>query len=375
MSRQLRKLRKDQDLEIVDSESDGEIVQQQKPNLFALLEQESLPSDGNESEKVEEVIVVTPNNAKRKKKKKVKDEVERAVEEVNAKLGKIAMEGDIGQVFDRQENLFQLERRHFDSEAELYREFKMGSKSRAKIRGIVPKKNGWPIVPVLGVKMSMVLDEGGIKYFEILHSDDYAAIQKTFRHYVQTHDPQLLMELSGQYPFHLDTLLQLSEVFQRQNQIATASDYVQRCLYSLEQIFHTHFKFHQGNCRVLYDIPENRVLHLALFRHIGYVSRLGCWRSALELQKLLYCLDPEFDPLCAYQGLHTLALKAAEYEWAIKLIQSHEAQNSYCPGSQYSFALCKWELEHLRGFDHSSSSLELKKAICEFPSIMQGNLV
>jgi hypothetical protein len=377
MSRQLRKLQKDKELEIVEADSDNDVVQPPKQNLFALLEQETLPSGGSESEKPEKTNIVPQTTSKKKKKKKKRadiDEVEKAIEEVNAKMGQVSMENHTVQS-DVQENLFRLEKRFFDSEAELYREFRMGSKSKNKIRGIVSKKEGWPLVPSFGATMSLVLEDQGIKYFEIFHSDDYEAIQKTFYHCVQTHNPQLLMDLLRQNPFHLDALLQMSEVFKGQDEIQTASDYVQRCLYCLEQTFHHNFKFQQGDCRLLYDIPENRILHLALFRHIDYVSRLGCWRSALELQKLLYSLDPEFDPLCAYLGLHVLAIKSGEYEWGTKLFCSSTDQTSFCPGGRYSFALCKWEMERERGFNHESSSLELKRAICEFPSIMRCNHV
>lgn len=89
-------------------------------------------------------------------------------------------------------------------------------------------------------------------------------------------------------PYHVDTLLQLSEALMHQDQSDVGVDLLERALYAFQSAFHMSFNFTSvSNCYLDYRVQENRSLFIALFRYIFYVASRGCFRSALEYSKML----------------------------------------------------------------------------------------
>lgn len=68
----------------------------------------------------------------------------------------------------------------------------------------------------------------------------------------------------------------------------------------------------------------DRSFFIALFRHILNVGRKGCYRTALELCKLLLNLSPDDDPLAVSLMLDFYALRAQEYSWLVALYDLYE---------------------------------------------------
>lgn len=93
--------------------------------------------------------------------------------------------------------------------------------------------------------------------------------------------------LLSRAPYHVDTLLQLSEYLMHQDQSEVAVDLLERALYALQSAFHVSFNFASGNCQLDYRVQENRSLFVGLFRYIYYVASRSCYRSALEYSKIL----------------------------------------------------------------------------------------
>lgn len=99
------------------------------------------------------------------------------------------------------------------------------------------------------------------------------------------------------FPYHIDSLLQLSEVCKANGDAAMGAELIgiffalfnnlERALYSFEKTFHPMFNLSTGTSRLDFDRVENRSLFLALFRHVDVIARKGCWRTAFEFQKLL----------------------------------------------------------------------------------------
>lgn len=67
-----------------------------------------------------------------------------------------------------------------------------------------------------------------------------------------------------------------------------------------------------------------RSLFIALFRHILNVGQKGCYRTALELCKLLLNLSPDDDPLAVSLMIDFYALRAQEYSWLVALYDTYE---------------------------------------------------
>jgi hypothetical protein len=201
------------------------------------------------------------------------------------------------------------------------------------------------------------LDDGVIpadyKEFQLVYSQEYKMTQESFYEAIYTHDPAFLFQVLQKNPCHLDSLLQASEIYKQQGEVNGAIDFISRLLYYLESCFHHSFQITSGKVGVPYDIVENRILHLGIWKHISYLTRKGVWRCCFEFQKLLYSLDRITDPLCSLLYLDIFALKSLQYEWLDEFWTTFNEElgleHDY-PGMCYSIAIAKWELERKRGF-------------------------
>jgi hypothetical protein len=116
----------------------------------------------------------------------------------------------------------------------------------------------------------------------------------------------------------------------------------ERSLFHFETAFHPSFNLTSSKCRLTYKRIENRPFYIALFKYLDYVSRKGCWRTALEFGKLILSLSPENDPLGMILLLDTLALRAEDsVEWLISAYEHWKGVKGLdlLPNWAYSIAL------------------------------------
>jgi hypothetical protein len=60
-------------------------------------------------------------------------------------------------------------------------------------------------------------------------------------------------------------------------------------LLAFEKSFHPLFNIAKGcNNRLPFNRVENRPVYFAIFGHIDFMGKKGCWRTSLEWQKLLF---------------------------------------------------------------------------------------
>lgn len=52
-------------------------------------------------------------------------------------------------------------------------------------------------------------------------------------------------------------------------------------------------------------------------KHIQFVGQRACYRTALELSKMLLSLNPVEDPLAIVLSIDYYALRAKEFKWLI----------------------------------------------------------
>lgn len=187
--------------------------------------------------------------------------------------------------------------RHLDAEAEMKRMF--GSRvvnKESRTAGRVLKRSkmttpkvDWPPYKKQGLSMELLKTTSNqISYFAFQHDDEYQDAQLEFLNGVAMHDPNALMALLARHPYHIDCLLQVSEMAKQSGDWSVAGDFVERALYACERAFHPHFTFSSGTARLSYQRSENRSFFLAIFRHIQFLARRGCWRTAFEFNKLLF---------------------------------------------------------------------------------------
>lgn len=194
---------------------------------------------------------------------------------------------------------------------------------RKKVSLVSPRDTWFPEAPGL----AMVLDSeatneraNGIRYFRYVYEGSYSRIQNEYRVLVGTHDPNMLVDLLNRHPYHVDTLLQLAELYRQMGELERAAEMVERALYVLETAWNIGFKPYDGTCRLRFDILENRSLYVALFRYSQLLTRRGLHRTALEIGKLLLNFDPETDPMGMLMLSDSYALLCGEYQWVEDMV-------------------------------------------------------
>ncbi|KAK9819275.1 hypothetical protein WJX81_004556 [Elliptochloris bilobata] len=179
----------------------------------------------------------------------------------------------------------------------------------------------------------------GVPRFRYTHSPAYLAVQTMFQECQETHDPNAIVQLLGQHPYHIDALLALFDLHRATGQHEYAEELLQRCLYALEMAWPPSFR---PQARVDFEEEQNRPLFVALFRHIQGLSRRGLHATALEVAKLALGLDPS-DPLGLLLYVDFLALRAQQWDFLERLVAEWPGAGLAClPNFAFSLPLGHW---------------------------------
>lgn len=114
------------------------------------------------------------------------------------------------------------------------------------------------IILSLGISMRYVEQTGNVQMFAYEHSAAYQAVQRDFLAAVESLNPDNVVAIINAHPYHVDALLQLSELCRMSEDLPMAADLVERALYALECAFHPLFNLAQGNCRLDYRCQASR---------------------------------------------------------------------------------------------------------------------
>ncbi|KFU85773.1 Transcription factor 25, partial [Chaetura pelagica] len=246
--------------------------------------------------------------------------------------------------------LLYVEHRNLNPENELKRYFgaravlgdqRPRPRQRQHVRStwLTAPKNTWPRYSKTGITMQLVDTRRGVRFFAFEHHREYQQVQFKFLDAVESMDPNNIVLLLQMNPYHVDSLLQLSDVCRMQEDQEMARDLVERALYSLECSFHPVFSLTSGTCRLDYRRPENRAFFLALFKHLMFLEKRGCPRTALEFCKLILSLDPENDPLCMLLLIDFLSLRAREYTFLTRMFQEWENHQNLSQLPNFAFSV------------------------------------
>ncbi|XP_040904956.1 transcription factor 25 isoform X2 [Toxotes jaculatrix] len=240
-------------------------------------------------------------------------------------------------------------------------------------------KDSWPRFSRPGISMTLLQTKDGIQYFTFEHTRDYQQVQFKFLDAVESMDPNNIVALLQLNPYHIDSLLQLSDVCRIQEDQEMARDLIERALYSFECAFHPLFSLTSGTSRLDYLRPENRAFYLALYKHMMFLEKRGCPRTALEYCKLILSLDPDCDPLCMLLLIDFLMLRSREYQSLLQLHQDWEEHRnlSQLPNFAFSTALCHFHLSQQEDMDSDERDKEkhkadqmLQNALIMFPGVL-----
>ncbi|KAF8945009.1 Transcription factor 25 [Haplosporangium gracile] len=333
--------------------------------------------------------------SKNKKKKKGKavvksmeemsvEEFERSLQQMNQQLGSLLTEGGIFRkaTVTPLNQLLAVDTRFLDADAEMKKMFgarvvnsEIKDRRYAKVakKALLAQPRGtWPVRKASGLSMEIVDQDEKEKNttFKVVHSEYYQRTQLKFLAAVASYDPNNLVALLRESPFHIDSLLQLSEVSKHNGDNSLAGEFIEQALFAFEKSFHSLFNIASGGVRLSFQEVENRSFFLALHRHIQFLGRRGCWRTAFEFNKLLLSLDPKHDELGSLLSIDFFALKAQEYVYLQKLYERLQEEHGLgqLPNFAYSMALAQFHLETAQGKAHDESSKLLQRAILLFPS-------
>lgn len=237
-------------------------------------------------------------------------------------------------------------------------------------------KSDWPPYKRNGLSMENVETKDGITYYAFRHSEQYQDVQLEFLSAIATHNPEALLFLTRRYPYHVDSLLQLSEIAKQSGDWTAAGDFIERALYACERALHPQFSLSTGTARLSYTKSENRSFFLVIFRQIQFLTRRGCWKTASEFNKLLFSLDPINDPLGALLSLDYHALSAKDYEYVIKMHdewktdgQLYPVDLSNMPNFAYSAAYAKFKISEKNKSTQEESGKMIQEAIKKYPLV------
>ncbi|GLB03050.1 hypothetical protein AtubIFM57258_006526 [Aspergillus tubingensis] len=227
-------------------------------------------------------------------------------------------------------------------------------------------RDEWPRSPSGGLGMELVEKlQNGSTMYKIVHNSSYTDVQRQFDMCVESMDPQRMIHLLQYNPYHISTLLQVSEIAKHQGDHAVSADLLERALFNIGRSAHSSFSnlVKQGQAKLDFVHMENRELWLVGWRYIANLGMKGTWRTAYEWAKLLLSLN-ETDPYCIRLLIDHLALRGREYAHFVDLCTQTRLSKEWeaLPNIQCSLALT-----YLRLNKPKECREQLRRAMSRYP--------
>lgn len=191
----------------------------------------------------------------------------------------------------------------------------------------------------------------GVKYFafkknftvheRVSNTQFYASV-------VISPDHDALIALLRNYPYHAETLLQVSMVLLRQgSDKSTSNALVEKCLFVFDRCFHKFFhdllsEAANGLIRLPYESFMNRQFYLCIFRYIINLGERATFFTSLSFCKFLLSVSPTEDPLGVRYFIDFYAIMSGEYKYLTQLANSPLVTcytKWYTPGIAFSTVL------------------------------------
>ncbi|KAF2035529.1 DUF654-domain-containing protein [Setomelanomma holmii] len=231
----------------------------------------------------------------------------------------------------------------------------------------VQGKEEWPRATSGGLGMEVIEKRAdGIVEYRFVHNRTYQDVQQQFQVCVASMDPERMVQLLHFNPYHISTLLQVSEIAKQQRDNATASDLLERALFTFGRSVHSTLSNNlaAGKARLDFRRPENREFWLAIWRYIGTLTVRATWRTAFEWAKLMLSMDPEQDPYCIRLIIDQLALRGRDPRAVVDLVETDYLQRLWKVPPNLAFSVA---LAHDRLKQPQKARSTLRNAIKEYP--------
>ncbi len=231
-------------------------------------------------------------------------------------------------------------------------------------------KEEWPLASSGGLSMEHTPDPSSFeKLYNVMHSSAYQETQRRFRMVVESYDPQQMITLLVLCPYHIATLLQVSEIAKHQGDHSVSGDLLERALFSFGRSVHSSFPMalREGTARIPFDKSANRELYLTIWRYIRNLEMRGTWKTAFEWAKLLLQLNTLSDPYGVTLMIDQLALRGRSHDQLLKLASDVAYGNAWrhLPNIQISLVLA-----YLRSKQPREARKQLALCIHHYPYII-----
>lgn len=207
-------------------------------------------------------------------------------------------------------------------------------------------KEDWP--QATGGGLGMEVEEkraDGTVLYRFVHNTAYQDVQSQFETCVASMDPQRMILLLQHNPYHISTLLQVSEIAKQDRDHSTSGDLLERALFSFGRAVHSTFSksLAEGKARLDFRRPENREFWLASWRYIQNLTMRATWRTVYEWAKMLLSLSPEDDPYGIWLVLDQYALRSRQDLDYLNVSRNpiFKAVHDSMPNVQFSQALAE----------------------------------
>jgi hypothetical protein len=231
-------------------------------------------------------------------------------------------------------------------------------------------KEEWPVATSGGLGMEIIekKSDGTVEY-AFVHNRMYQDVQGQFDTCVASMDPQRMVLLLQHNPYHISTLLQVSEIAKQERDHTTSGDLLERALFSFGRAVHSTFSsnLQQGKARLDFRRPENREFWLAACRYISNLGMRSTWRTVYEWSKLLLSLDPENDPYCISLVIDQYAIRGRQPQNFLDLVDNpiFTSKWKHLPNVQLSRALAL-----IRVGEAAKGKQSLYTAVSRFPWVV-----
>ncbi|KAJ9650229.1 hypothetical protein H2198_010454 [Neophaeococcomyces mojaviensis] len=249
--------------------------------------------------------------------------------------------------------------------------------SRGKALGALAKRRNcfmqgredWPLATSGGLSMEAVPSTTFEKQYNVLHNPMYQQAQWHFRQAVESMQAENMIGLLSIYPYHIASLLQVSEIAKHQGDSLVAGDLLERALFSFGRSVHSSFPaaMRSGVARVPFNKPANRELYLTIWRYIRNLEQRGTWKTAFEWCKLLLQLNTLSDPYGVTLMIDQVALRGRQHEQFLELASddAYASPWSYLANIQISKSLAL-----LRAKKPKEARQQLALAMHHYPYIL-----
>ncbi|KAI4839751.1 transcription factor 25 [Plasmodium brasilianum] len=162
----------------------------------------------------------------------------------------------------------------------------------------------------------------------------YLEAENLFYVLLDSHDIQAMNDLLKKYPFHIDTLLILSEYYNETSNFEIANKFIKMSLLLLQNIFHINFNPNFLNkYNHVFVNPfhyDNKALFKSLYMHMLYLENEACTITSLEVAKLLCKIDLRYDLCSTLLRMDNLILKCNLFDFLIYFSFNFVLQNVEC---------------------------------------------